>query len=57
MSAGLDYRYASKNVMLEYRYRVKAALAFGNKQPIRQFIYTQIAKHYERKHMKEFMSR
>jgi len=57
MSLGLDYRYASKNVILEYKYRVKAALAFGNKQPIRRFIYTQIAKHYERKHMKEFMSR
>ena len=56
MSRGLDYRYASKNAILEYRYRVMAAIAFGNKQPIRRFIYDQIAKHYERKHMKEFLS-
>jgi hypothetical protein len=57
MSRGLDYRYASKYAILEYRYRVMAALAFGNKQPIRRFIYSKIAKYYEKKHYNEIMSR
>lgn len=57
MSRGLDYRYASKYAILEYRYRVMAALAFGNKQPIRRFIYSKIAKYYEKKHMKQVLGR
>lgn len=57
MSYGIDYRTTPKLLVLEHKYRVLAAIAFGNRHHIRHFIYTKIAEYYDRKYMKQFMSR
>lgn len=46
----------SKNIIKEFKYFRKAAVAFDKKQRVRHFIYRKLAYFYERKHMKEFMS-
>lgn len=45
----------TKYTQLEFKYYRKAAIAHYNKQYIRYFIYTQLSKHYSRKHMKKFL--
>ena len=49
MGYGLDYRYATKNEIKAYGYKVRETLAFAKKQHIRRWIYHLLAKRYERK--------
>lgn len=47
----------SKETLLQIKYERKAAAAWGNGNRLMEWIYTQIVKHYERKHDRKFMSR
>ena len=46
----------SKNILKDFHYSRKASIAFVNNHRIRYFIYSSLAKYYEKKHFKEFMS-
>lgn len=47
----------SKETVKQIEYERKAAAAWARGYKIREWIYGRIAKHYERKHDKKFMSR
>lgn len=43
-------------VKKEFEYMRKACFAHYNNKKIRYWIYSKLAKHYEKKHMKLFLS-
>jgi hypothetical protein len=45
-----------KYTKLEFKYFRKAAIAHQNNQKIRYIIYSFLSKHYEKKHLKKFLS-
>lgn len=47
-------RVAPKELVKEYEYYRKAAIAFDSNKKLKCFLYTQLAKFYERKHDKKF---
>ena len=53
----MNHKHTNKYLLLEYKYRNLAAAAYFNKHRIRYFVYSKLAKYYDKKYMKVFLGR